>query len=354
MLSAPTFILKSKHRLTLGILLGTLPILMLVAACTGAIHLSLQDIFSFLGKLISGHLSAEDTYIKTILLTVRLPRVVLAVLIGSALGISGAAMQGLLRNPLAESSLLGISGGAGVAAIAAIVAWKALFKLNLSVTGALPFFAFLGSLGAVALTYSMAKNIQGRTNTTILILSGVAVNAITGALIGLIIWFADDVTLRNFTFWTLGDLGGASWEIIAKVGPIIILPTFILLFFSRSLNLFSLGESEAYHAGVSVERIKKIIIICVALSTGASVAVAGIIGFVGLIVPHMLRMVVGADHRVIMPASGLAGACLLLTADLTARTVAAPAEIPIGVITALIGAPVFARLISSSRKLAVS
>lgn len=352
MLLAPT--LKSKQKLILGILIGALPTLMLIAACTGAVHIPLKNIFSFLGGLFSGHLSDSDAYTQTILLTVRLPRVVLAVLIGGALGISGAAMQGLLRNPLAESSLLGISGGAGAAAIAAIVAWKSFFGLNLSAVNALPFFAFLGSLAAVALTYSMAKNAQGRAGVTILILSGVAVNALTGALIGLIIWFADDVTLRSFTFWTLGDLGGATWEIIAKAGPLILCPALMLLFFTRSLNLFTLGESEAYHAGVSVERVKKIVIVCVALSTGASVAVAGIIGFVGLIVPHMLRMVVGADHRIIVPTSGLAGACLLLTADLAARTVAAPAEIPIGVITALIGAPVFARLIASTRKQAAA
>lgn len=287
----------------------------------------------------AGALASRDGLVVT---AIRLPRVLLGLLVGAALAVSGALMQGLFRNPLADPGLVGVSSGAGLAAAATIVLGDrylvgALGKLPFLV---LPVGAFLGGLTATLTLYLIATR-QGRTSVSTMLLAGVALGALAGALTGLLAFMSDDRQLRDLTFWSLGSLGGASWGKLAVVAPIM-LPLLVLLpLLARGLNALMLGEAEAYHLGVPVQRIKGLAILLVALCVGASVACAGVIGFVGIVVPHLVRLLVGPDHRLLLPLSALGGAALLAGADIVARLIVAPAELPIGIVTAAIGAPFF-------------
>jgi iron complex transport system permease protein len=284
-----------------------------------------------------------------ILLTIRLPRITMASMVGALLAGSGAVMQGLFRNPLADPGLVGVSAGAGFAAAAAIViADKAAPSLMASAPVLLPLAAFCGALATTALLYRMATW-QGRTSIATMLLAGLALGALAGAGTGLLVFLADDRQLRDITFWMLGSLAGATWQKIALIAPALAL---LLLFFpavGRGLDLLALGETEAFHIGVSVQRLKRLLIVLVAAAAGAAVSVTGVIGFVGIVVPHLLRLVVGPGHRVLLPASACGGAILLVLADTFARTIAAPAELPIGIVTALVGAPFFLLLLLSRR-----
>lgn len=286
-----------------------------------------------------------------VLSSIRIPRIAMTILIGGALGVSGAALQGLFRNPLVEPSLIGVSGGSASAVVLLIV-----FGGPLSVYLApwiydslLPIVAFAGGLAATFLVLRLSNDL-GRTNVAVLILTGVALNALSGAIIGLAIFYADENQLRTFTFWTLGDLGDATWQKLGFAAPFLIGSTGALLFFARSLNALALGEAEAYHIGVDVERTKKLVILFSALAVGVSVSLAGMISFIGLVVPHFIRLSFQADNRLVLPASVFGGALLLVLADVVARTVVAPSELPIGVVTAFIGAPFFIALLLNAKK----
>ncbi|GLS46594.1 FecCD family ABC transporter permease [Methylobacterium brachythecii] len=275
---------------------------------------------------------------------IRLPRTLLGLLVGAALAVSGALMQGLFRNPLADPALVGVSAGAGLAAACVIVLGDAALAA-FAVAGPLPFWvlpigAFLGSLGAILGLYLIATR-SGRTSVATMLLAGIALAAFGGAMTGLLVFASDDRQLRDLTFWTLGSLGGASWTKLAAIAPAILPVLVAVPFLGRGLNALVLGEAEAFHLGVPVERLKRAIILLVAVSVGASVAAAGIIGFVGLVVPHMLRLVIGSEHRRLLPACAFLGGTLLVLADVAARLVVRPAELPIGIVTALIGSPVF-------------
>ena len=280
----------------------------------------------------------------SILWNIRLPRVVLGILVGGALGIAGAALQGVFRNPLAEPGVIGVSSGAAVGAVAAIVLGFSIFS-----TSAITAFAFLGGLLATAVVYLVARS-RGQTEVTTLILAGIAVNATAGAFTGLLTLIADDDQLRSITFWMLGSIGGATWPVVIAVLPFLIVGIVLLPFWSRSLNLLNLGDREARHLGVSTERVHLSVIVLCALVTGAAVSVAGIIGFVGLVVPHVIRLIVGPDHRFLLPASILGGATALLLADLLARTVVIPAELPLGAVTSIVGGPFFLWLVHRTRR----
>ena len=293
---------------------------------------------------------ADETF-EVVLNTIRLPRIVMTILIGSALGISGAALQGLFRNPLVEPSLIGVSGGAASAVVLAIVFGTSLLSvLPIWIYNSfLSLAAFVG--GCVATFFVLRLSMDtGRTNIAVLVLIGVAVNALTGAIIGLAIFYADENQLSTFMFWTLGDLGGATWDKLLFAAPVLLSSTIALLFFAQALNAFALGESDAYHMGVNVEQVKRFMILLSALAVGISVSLAGIIGFVGLIVPHVVRTLFHSDNVLVLPASALGGALLLLAADLIARTIVAPAELPIGVVTALIGSPFFIGLLLKAKQ----
>lgn len=275
---------------------------------------------------------------------IRLPRVLLGTLVGAALAVAGAVLQGIFRNPLAEPGLIGVSSGAALAAVATIV-------LDLAVLGpaSLPLAAFCGGLATTALVYRLARY-HGRTEVVTLVLTGIAVNALAGALTGLLIFFASDQELRAIVFWSLGSLGGATWPSVWTAAPFVLASVLLAPRFGLALNLLALGEREAFHLGVDTERLRLVLIPLAALMTGAAVAVAGTVGFVGLVTPHLLRLAGGPDHRYLLPASALGGASLLLLADLTARTVVAPAELPLGVVMAMIGGPFFLWLLRRTRR----
>jgi iron complex transport system permease protein len=279
---------------------------------------------------------------RIIIYDIRMPRVAMGVLIGAALAVSGAVMQGLFRNPLADPGLIGVSAGAALGAVSMIVLGGTLLAPLAALAGiyALPLAAFLGGLTVTLLLYRISTR-QGQTSVATMLLAGIAFAALAGALLGLLVYAADDRQLRDLTFWSLGSLAGATWAKLVAVGPIVALSLAVTPFLARGLNGLSLGEASARHLGVPVQRLKHIAIFTVAAATGASVAVSGTIGFIGIVVPHLLRLAIGPDNRFLLPAAALGGASLLLVADTISRTVVAPAELPIGIVTAAAGAPVF-------------
>jgi iron complex transport system permease protein len=279
-----------------------------------------------------------------VLWAIRLPRVLQAAIVGGGLAIAGAALQGVFRNPLADPGIIGVSAGASLGAVGALVSGVAIFGRFTT-----PAFAFLAGMLTAVLVYSLAR-FQGRTEVVTLILTGVAINAIAGALTGLIITIADDAELRSITFWSLGSVGGATWSSVGSMAPFAILGFLLLPRWGGALNLFVLGEKEARHLGVATEKVRIGVLLLAALVTGATVAFTGIINFVGLVVPHAIRLAVGPDHRVLLPASALAGASLLVLTDLLARTIASPIEVPLGVVTALLGGPAFLLLLGRTRR----
>jgi iron complex transport system permease protein len=260
-------------------------------------------------------------------------------------------MQGLFRNPLADPGLIGVSSGASLAAVVTIVLGSTVFGAWGDALGAflLPAAAFAGGVLATLVVYRLATR-NGQTSVATMLLAGIAINALAGAGTGLMIFIADDDQLRDLTFWTLGSLGGATWTRLAVVGPCLLGGMLAAPLLSRSLNALLLGESEARHLGIRTERVKQVVILLAAGVVGAAVAVSGVIGFVGLVVPHLLRLAVGPDHRVLVPGSAFLGGALLLGADVLARTIVAPAELPIGIVTALVGAPFFLWLLLRDRK----
>lgn len=335
-------------------LLAALSLLLLLAfwlaLALGPVSLPLLDTVQALWQL-SGLPTANHDIAQAELIVgqIRLPRALLGLCVGAVLALSGVAMQGLFRNPLADPGLIGVSSGAALGAAVAIVggaafggmpAWLAPYLLSLC--------AFAGGLGVTALVYRLGRR-NGQTSVATMLLAGIALTALAGAAIGLFTYLADDATLRTLTFWNLGSLNGASY---ARLWPLLLVTAAVALWLprrARALNALLLGESEARHLGFAVERLKRELVFCTALGVGAAVAAAGMIGFIGLVVPHLMRLLVGPDHRLLLPASALAGASLLLLADLLARLLLAPAELPIGIVTALIGAPFFIYLLLRGR-----
>jgi iron complex transport system permease protein len=278
-----------------------------------------------------------------------MPRTLLGLMVGTVLALCGVAMQGLFRNPLADPGLVGVSSGAALGAAVAIVGGAAFGGLPEAFAPyLLSACAFVGGLLVTALVYRLGRR-DGQTHVATMLLAGIALTALAGAAIGLFTYLADDATLRTLTFWNLGSLNGASY---ARLWPLLLATLAVALWLprrARALNALLLGESEARHLGFDVERLKRELVLCTALGVGAAVAAAGLIGFIGLVVPHLMRLLVGPDHRLLLPASALAGASLLLLADLAARLALAPAELPIGIVTALIGAPFFLYLLVRGR-----
>lgn len=281
---------------------------------------------------------------QTVLLQLRLPRVLLAVLIGAVLAQTGAVAQALFRNPLAEPGLIGVSAGAALAAAVVHTALVHGPSNWLDPAWVLPIAAFAGGLAAAAAVLRLARR-DGSTDMTTMLLAGTAINAFVAALVGLLSARADDAGLRGFTLWMYGNLGRAGWAEIAVAAPILVAVTLWLPRTARDLDALLLGDTEARHLGVEVERLKRRTLVAVVLAIGAAVSLAGVIGFVGLIVPHAIRLLVGPGHRRLLPASALLGAALLTLADTVARTAAAPAEWPVGALTSALGAPFFLALL---------
>ncbi|AEB59913.1 transport system permease protein [Ectopseudomonas mendocina NK-01] len=334
------------------IALGLLLVLALwLSLALGPVSLPLGDTLSatlrLLGLPVTTDASVQQA--ELILAQIRMPRTLLGLAVGMVLALCGVAMQGLFRNPLADPGLVGVSSGAALGAAVAIVGGAAFGGLREAFAPyLLSACAFVGGLLVTALVYRLGRR-DGQTNVATMLLAGIALTALAGAAIGLFTYLADDATLRTLTFWNLGSLNGASY---ARLWPLLLATLAVALWLprrARALNALLLGESEARHLGFDVECLKRELVFCTALGVGAAVAAAGLIGFIGLVVPHLMRLLVGPDHRLLLPASALAGASLLLLADLVARLALAPAELPIGIVTALIGAPFFLYLLVRGR-----
>lgn len=320
----------------LGVLGAALVAVCVVAAGMGAYSVPPTEVVgSVLRRLGLADGTAVDSMADRVLWEIRFPRVALAAVVGSALGCAGATMQGTFGNPLAEPGVVGVSSGAVLGAVAQIVLGFTLFG-TWSVTVA----AFAGGLATLAVVYLAARS-DGRTEVVTLVLTGIAVNALTGAVIGLLTYVSTDDELRSITFWTLGSVAQATWPKVLAVAPVALVGIVLASSASHRLDLLALGEQPARHLGVDVERLRMLMLVVVALLTASAVAVSGVILFVGLVIPHLVRMVAGPGHRLLLPASALAGGGILVLADLCARTLAAPAELPLGVLTSLVGSPFF-------------
>ncbi|MFP3518711.1 iron ABC transporter permease [Pseudomonas sp. SIMBA_077] len=316
----------------------------------GPVSLPLFDTLRAALRLLGVPIQGEGLeQAELILGQIRLPRTLLGLAVGGVLALSGVAMQGLFRNPLADPGLVGVSSGASLGAAIAIVGGTAIGGLpDAFGPYLLSLCAFVGGLGVTSLVYRLGRR-NGQTSVAVMLLAGIALTALAGSTVGLFTYLADDATLRTLTFWNLGSLNGASY---ARLWPLLFVTVGVALWLPRrasALNALLLGESEANHLGINVEGLKRELVFCTALGVGAAVAAAGMIGFVGLVVPHLVRLLAGPDHRVLLPASVLAGAALLLFADLIARLALAPAEMPIGIVTAFLGAPFFLYLLLRGR-----
>jgi iron complex transport system permease protein len=324
----------------------TLAVAALFSISVGPTGVTLASLPQVLAAILTGSTDATTAREHLVLVDIRLPRLLLGMFVGSALAVAGAMMQGMFRNPLADPGLIGVSSGAALAAVATIALGNDLAAERIRVFGvyALPVAAFAGGLATTGLLVSMARR-HGQMSVSTLLLAGIALAALAGALTGLIAFASDDRELRDLTLWTLGSLAGASWPKVVAVLPfaaalLIVLPRLI-----RGLNGLLLGEAEAFHLGIEVERTKLAIVVATAAATGAAVAVSGVIGFVGIVVPHFVRLLAGPDHRVVLPASALLGASLVLFADVLARMLVRPAELPLGIVMAILGAPIFLHMV---------
>ncbi len=302
---------------------------------------------SFRDSLSSLLLQSDDIakHINLVIHEIRFPRTLLCMLVGAILALCGTVMQGLFRNPLAEPGIIGVSAGASLGAALAIVLLGNLnFDARWMNAITLPLCAFLGGALTTIVVYRLGTNKFG-TSVTIMLLAGVAISAVSGAGIGYLNYVADDQMLRDLTLWSMGSFAGANWQSITLCGITLLGLYFYFTRRAMALNALLLGESEAHHLGIPIQRLKRALIVLSAVGVGVTVSAAGMIGFVGLVVPHLGRMLAGPDHRNLLPVSALLGALLLTIADMFARVAAAPAELPIGIVTALVGAPFFLYLL---------
>lgn len=336
-------ILKNVRYTTLYWLLGSvLLILILLSAGTGAVDLSMGEIINIIRhKLGTDGLSVNPIH-EGLFFEIRLPRTFLCVLVGAALSVSGALMQSLFRNPIVEPGLVGTSAGSALGAALLIVLGRNAFFTDLAFLGDLlmPFCAFVGGLVATLLVYYFSASLN-RVNISAMILAGIAINAIANGGTGFLAYIARDPQARSITFWNLGSLSGANWQAVIFVGVSTGIGFLLALRFAKSLNALQLGDAEAGYLGVNTERLKIAVILVNTLLVSVATALVGIIAFVGLIVPHLLRLLKGSDNRYLLIGSALLGAIVVIATDMICRIIIAPAEMPIGIVTAFMGAPVF-------------
>ena len=339
---------RSRTLATYGVMTASLVMVSVASVLYGSVEIPLASLLAIVQETIGLHPNGEvsDGH-RYIIVDLRLPRALLAIFIGAALSISGAMMQGLFRNPLADPGLLGVSSGAALGAASVIVlGWT----LPLIPSLTLPVAAFVGGIAATVVVMSLSLR-SGKASVANMLLAGIAINALCGAATGLLVYVADDEELRTLTFWTMGSLGGASWMDLPHIAGLAFGPALIGLVLARSVNALLLGESEAKLLGVNVEQLKVVIVVLVCIIMGTSVALTGMIGFVGLVVPHLCRMLLGSDNRRVFLGSILLGATLLLGADVLSRVIVSPAELPIGIVTSVVGGPFFLFLLYRSRQL---
>jgi len=314
----------------------------LFAVRFGAVSMSIGEVVESLFPFLVKEPDDNQIFLSLVLWEVRLPRVLMAMSVGAALAMAGVMLQTLFRNPLADPGLIGTASGAALAGAVAMILVDAWVPSLAEILGIwlVPVFAFLGALGSLFVVLRLAQY-AGHMDPGHLLLAGIAINALAGAGIGLLVYIATDDQLRNFTVWTLGTLTGSSWLTLALMLTVAIVTLIGGFRLVKPLNAFLLSEGDAKCLGFNVKHIKLLVLLLAALCVGVSVAFCGIIGFVGLVVPNLMRLLVGPDHRWLLPCSALAGAALLSIADLCARLVIAPSELPIGILTALVGAPFF-------------
>lgn len=318
---------------------------LLAAALLGALALALA--IGAMPMSFADILGEETALQRLVFIEIRAPRVALAGLVGAVLAVSGAALQGLFRNPLADPGLIGVSSGAALGAVAVIVLGSGRLAGPLTAY-ALPLAAMLGAVLVTLFLWAFAAR-YGQFSIVTILLVGIAVNALAAVGLGAFQYLSDEGQLRTLTFWMLGSFGRANWPTVLPAALAMAAAAAPLFFATRALDLMQLGESEAFHLGVAVQRLKRRVILCAAAAVGAGVALSGIIGFVGLVVPHLVRLLLGASHRWVLPGAALLGAALTVLADLLARTVAAPAEVPVSLVTSALGAPFFLWLIARVR-----
>ncbi|MFG1496873.1 iron ABC transporter permease [Saccharospirillum sp. HFRX-1] len=324
-----------------------LALAVVMALAIGAVPVSLDQLGLWSLRWWPGNAIELPRHVEIVLSDIRAPRLLMGMLIGASLAMAGAAIQGLFRNPLADPGLIGVSSGAALAALAVIVLGNTLLAGWMATLGflALPLAAFGGALAVTWIIYWIAKRTPGGGQITTLILAGVAITAFAGAVSGILTFLANDAALRSFTFWSMGSLASVTWRDLAVSAPWIVVSLIAFPLLAPALNVLLMGEAVCEHLGIDPHRIRRLVFIFTALAVGAGVSVAGMIGFVGLVVPHLVRLSIGPDHRALIPLSGIVGAALLVWADILARIVVAPAELPIGIITSLIGGPFFLYLL---------
>jgi iron complex transport system permease protein len=341
----------SRIRLYIILAVILLSVSIFLGAGIGAVRISLAKMLDIILSSIDHQTRTSFSEVEAgILMQVRLPRVLMAALIGAGLASAGAAMQGIFRNPLVDASLIGISSGASLfASIFILFGSYFTWFHGMAVDFSMAIFSFLGASLTALLVIRISYQ-YGKLNSTTLILGGVALNAIAGALTGVLIYLADEQELKNLTFWTLGSFGGASWQKFMVLLPLVLIPILLIQRRAFELNAFALGEQAASYMGVSVKKTKLIVVLAATCMVGSSVSFVGVIGFIGLVIPHLVRFVVGPDHKFVLLFSALTGATLLTLSDLISRTILAPTEIPIGIVTALLGSPFFLFLVMKNKK----
>jgi iron complex transport system permease protein len=346
---------KKITRIKRGTLLISLILLLLVvtlaAVVLGASSIPFKSALAILLSPFTGldslYMELEITEVQRgIIWQLRLPRIAQAAIVGASLSVAGAVFQGLFRNPMADPYVLGVSSGAALGAVAAMLTGGSLFFAGFT---AVPLFAFIGGVSTIALVYYMSR-VGKVVPVMTLLLAGIAVSAFLSAVVSLLTYFAGE-KLEQIVFWMMGGVGGASWARVTAMLPYVLVGFCCIYYYAKELNVLLLGEETARHLGVNTERVKKILLATASLLVAAAVSTTGIIGFVGLVVPHFIRIAVGPDHRILLPASALLGANLLICADTLARNIIAPAELPVGIITALVGAPMFIYLLKKRKKL---
>lgn len=327
------------------VLVAALAVSIVLATAVGSVRIPLMAIIEIAASRIPflhPEARSSSAAFETIIIDIRMPRVLLGALVGSASAVAGATLQGLFRNPMADPAVIGISSGAAVGGATAIV-------LGISIgIYTIPVFAFMGAVFAVFLVFNVAR-VGGKVPVDTLLLSGIAIATFFSAVTSLLMYISGE-DLHRIVYWLMGGLWARSWHHVAIVFFPISLGIAGIYVFARDMNVMLLGEESARHLGISVENVKRILLVLVALIAGSAVAVSGIIGFVGLIIPHIVRILLGPDHKVLIPASAWCGAIFLIWTDLIARTIASPTEIPVGIVTALFGAPFFLYLLRKRKR----
>ena len=332
-----------------------LAMISIISIAFGPVEISLKEMFEIIFYnlgLLDSNIAASFTQIQEVVfLNIRLPRILLAIFVGVALGTSGAILQGLFRNPLVDPGFIGVSSGAAVGAMIAIMFSQVIsyYFLDFLIPFILPLFAMTGAFSTTFLVYKMSK-IYNKTNIMAMLLSGIAINALAGSIIGLFISISSDAQLRSFTFWTLGGLDSADWSIIYLSFFFIFIPFIMVYRMKNQMDVFMLGDAESQHLGLNIELLKKKIILISSIMVGISVSFTGMIGFIGLVTPHLVRLCIGPNHKYLIPGSALLGAILLTLSDFICKTVISPAQLPVGVITSAIGAPFFVWLIINQKR----